>query len=157
MANRVVITVPRYKGEYELDADGEPFTTLEWRWIKKISGYLPLTIADGLAGGDPDVVLALAVIALVRAGKVDRQQALDAADTLADAPVDGAAIQLLASVEEEAADESPPDQPPAISPPSRNGGESSSPTSDSPANGQSRTGLPDSERSAISGQAISAI
>ena len=33
-------------------------TTLEWRWVKKVSGYLPGTIGDGVDGGDPDIFVA---------------------------------------------------------------------------------------------------
>lgn len=119
MADRIIIQgVKPYDGEYPLEMQEEPLTTLEWRWVKKISGYLPLTIGDGFAGADPDLVCALAVIALRRKGKIQKEQALLVADRLADAPFDGAAIQLVFDEEEETsedADARPPEERPETS------------------------------------------
>ncbi len=67
MSDRIVINVRPYVGEYDFDIEGEPLTTLEWRWLKKISGYLPMTLDEGFRGGDPDLFVAFAVIALARA------------------------------------------------------------------------------------------
>lgn len=92
MPDAMVVNVPPYEGEYEFDLAGQPLTTLEWRWVKKISGYLPMTVSDGFAGGDPDLFLAWAAIAMVRAGKVTKDEVLAVADVLADAPFDGVAI-----------------------------------------------------------------
>ena len=47
-----------------------PFTTREWGWIKKHSGYLPLTVEEGFRGADPELITVFAVIALHRAGKI---------------------------------------------------------------------------------------
>ena len=94
-----------YDGEYELDLQ-RAWTTREWNWIKRISGYMPFTINEGLKGGDPDLFVALAVIGLVRNGKVERDNAMAVAETLLDVPYDGAAIQLV--IEEEADDAEPP-------------------------------------------------
>jgi hypothetical protein len=80
-----------WDGEYELDTD-RAFTTLEWRWIKRISSYMPLTVGDGFEGGDPDLFVALAVIAMNRDGKLNRDRVLEVAETLAEAPFDGATI-----------------------------------------------------------------
>lgn len=97
MSDRIKIDgIPAFAGEYDLDIGDQPLNALEWRWVKKISGYLPFTIDDGLAGGDPDVVIALAVIAMARAGKITRDQVLAAAEQLADVPFDDAHLQLLA-------------------------------------------------------------
>ena len=49
--------------------EGRELTTREWGWIKRLSGYLPLNIEDGL--GDPELVIVFAAIALRRAGKVE--------------------------------------------------------------------------------------
>lgn len=112
MDSLVITGVPPYDGEYDLDLTGQVLSTLEWRWVKKISGYLPLTIAEGMEGGDPDVVVALAVIALRRAGKIQKEQALQVAEVLADPPFDGVTLQLrVGEVEGEA-------RPPASPPPS---------------------------------------
>ncbi len=97
MADRIKIDgIPAFEGEYDLDISDQPLNALEWRWVKKVSGYLPFTIDDGLAGGDPDVVIALAVIAMQRAGKITRDQVLQTADQLADMPFDDAHMQLIA-------------------------------------------------------------
>src|SRR4051812_33842978 len=111
-----------YAGDYELDVEDAPLTTLEWRWIKQLSGYLPATIGEGIRGGDPDVQLALAVIALVRAGRVAEQNVREAADRLAHAAVD--AIEELPDPSEiaEAAD---PTKAQATDSPMTNGGGSS--------------------------------
>lgn len=94
-----------YDGEYELDT-GRAFNAREWRWIKKVSGYMPLTISDGLGGGDPDLVVAMAVIAMCRDGKIDREDGLRVADELSETPFDGAAILLIG--DEVGDDEIPP-------------------------------------------------
>lgn len=79
--------VPPYDGEYEFD-DDRSFTTRELRWIKQISGYRAGELQDGFEAGDADLVLALVVIAMNRAGKVDRDDVLDVADRLSDEPVE---------------------------------------------------------------------
>lgn len=91
---KIQVNISPYEGEYEFDFD-DAFTTLEWRWIKKTSGYMPLTINEGMKGGDPDVFVALAVIAMFREGKVDEQNALEVAAELAKAPFDGVAIRVV--------------------------------------------------------------
>lgn len=88
--------VPPYDGEYELDLE-RAFNTREWRWIKAISGYMPNTIREGLAGGDPDMYVAISTIAMCRAGKIDRDEWRHAADVLAEAPfqLEGGAITIV--------------------------------------------------------------
>lgn len=143
MADKIVLNVGRYKGEYDLDAESEPFTNLEWRWIKKISGYLPLTVGDGLAGADPDVIVAFAVIALSRAGRIDQTQALQVADEFDSLPFDGVAIVYQPDLEEtEAGDPTKPATTPATQPSPPSTGASSQPTLVPPANGPKRTGVP---------------
>lgn len=95
----VRVNVERYKGEYPLESD-RPMTALEWRWIKKLSGYMPMTIDEGFAGDDPDLYIALAVIAMARAGKIRREEVTLAANVLLEAPVDGSSIVLDFSDEE---------------------------------------------------------
>ena len=84
--------VKPYDGRWPLDATAD-FTTREWGVIKRLSGYLPLTVDDGFQGGDPELFAAFAVIALVRAGRVETRDAQEAFDRIADAPF-GAAIRL---------------------------------------------------------------
>jgi hypothetical protein len=101
MTTIVVTGITPYDGKYELDGD-RAFSTREWRWIKQISGYMPLTVGDGFKGGDPDLFVALAVIAMNREGKIDRDDVLDVAETLAEAPFDGAAITFDVGEEDDA-------------------------------------------------------
>lgn len=139
------IHVKPYSGDYELDVIEQPLTMLEWRWIKQLSGYLPVTISEGIRGGDPDVQIALAVIALARAGKIAEEHVREAADRLARAAID--AIEELP----ELADVIEADPPtPASASPSANGGESSRSISAPPADPQQATGRLDSPRFATS-------
>lgn len=94
-ATRIVIQgVGGYDGEYELDTE-RAFNTREWNWIKRIAGYMPMTIGDGLAGGDPDLYVALAVIAMCRDGKIDRTEGVRVAEVLSEAPFDNTSIQMV--------------------------------------------------------------
>lgn len=161
MADLIVVAgVKPYDGEYELDVEHDPLTTLEWRWVKKISGYLPLTIAEGMAGADPDLYCAFAVIAMRRAGKIDKDDAMHVADRLADAPF-GSAITIEGDkdeVEEEGPlgltdVPQPPSEPRPISRddlPSRqepSSGNGSQTSSDLPGNDPSPTGTTESATS----------
>lgn len=78
----VIAGVRPYEGRYEFDF-GE-FTVREWGWIKRLSGYMPTTIGAGLAGGDPELISTFAVIALVRAGKIERGDVPGVFDRFAD-------------------------------------------------------------------------
>lgn len=92
---RIVVKGARpYDGEYPLDTD-RAFNTREWNWIKRIAGYMPNTIKDGFDGGDPDLWVALAVIAMAREGRIDRTEGVRVAETLAEVPFDGAGIQII--------------------------------------------------------------
>jgi len=96
-ATRIVIKgVGGYDGEYELDTE-RAFNTREWNWIKRIAGYMPNTIKEGLAGGDPDLYVAISVIAMCRAGKIERNEGIAVAEILAEAPfqLEGGAIQVI--------------------------------------------------------------
>lgn len=171
MADLIVVAgVKPYDGEYELDVEHAPFTTLEWRWVKKIAGYLPLTIGEGMAGADPDLFCAFAVIAMRRAGKIDKDDALSVAERLADAPF-GSAITIEGDKDEVEEDvplgltDAPPplsepkpisrDDLPSRQPPSSGNG---SPTSsDPPGNDPSPTGTIESDTPlalTVLGQAI---
>jgi hypothetical protein len=111
MAKIVIRGMKPWDGEYDLETT-RPFNAREWRWIKRISGYMPLTIREGFAGGDPDLFLALAVVALCRDGKIDREQGLELADELSEADMTDAAITLVADNAEVEADEVPLDLTP---------------------------------------------
>lgn len=145
MADKIVIAGARpYDGEYDLDFVGEPLTTLEWRWIKKISGYLPLTVGIGWTGEDPDLFLAFAVIGLRRAGKIEKGEALSAAERMEDS----AKITLVFEDEEEEVEADPPVPAPEQPSKSDDFGGPSSPTSELPGPTPLPTGSHGSERSA---------
>ena len=110
MAEIKITGIRPYDGAYDLQEE-RPFNTHEWHVIKRVSGYMPLTIQEGWAGGDPSLVVALAVVAMCRSGKITRDRALAVADQLGEAPFDGAAITVDFGVEEDEpeADASPPD------------------------------------------------
>lgn len=140
MADRFVLNTPRFKGEFVLDINDPALSAIEWRWVKKIAGYLPATASQGMADADPDLYIALAVIALVRAGRIDRADVYQTADELAELPFDGSALHV---VELEEAEPSPPAEAPATSPPTESTGASSKSTSDRPAPSLLPTGVPD--------------
>ena len=96
--------VPPYDGRWEWDLEGRELTTREWGWIKRLSGYLPLNIEEGL--GDPELVIVFAAIALRRAGKVEPKDVPQVFERLSDAPF-GERITLETDLVEED-DASPP-------------------------------------------------
>lgn len=105
--------VKPYDGRWPLEMSAD-FTTREWGVIKRLSGYLPLTIEEGFQGGDPELFAAFAVVALVRAGRVEASDAQDAFDRIADAPF-GAAIRLDTDTPAEELVEGGDAGPPAVS------------------------------------------
>ena len=46
----VIESVNPYDGRYEFDLAGDQFTTREWGWVKRLAGYLPDNLEDGLDG-----------------------------------------------------------------------------------------------------------
>jgi hypothetical protein len=102
MTDAMIVSVPPYEGEYEFDIEGHPFSTVEWRWIKQIAGYMPLTIEQGWQGGDPDLFLAFAVIAMRRSGKITKAEVLEVAGEIEEAAMDGASISFRGGSSEEA-------------------------------------------------------
>jgi hypothetical protein len=82
----VIDGVRPYDGRFEFDIAGQEFTTREWGWIKRLSGYLPLTIEQGFSDGDAELFCAFAVVAMHRAGTIDRRDVPDVFERLADAP-----------------------------------------------------------------------
>lgn len=155
MARFRINTAP-YAGEYDLDLDDEPLTMLEWRWIKKLSGYMPATIGDGVRGADPDVTLALGVIALHRAGKVAERDVMDAADRLARTASPDDLGEVEATAAELEADPTTPTPPTPINAPSANTGRSGKSISDdSPGTAPRPTGNQPSGTTAPSAQRTS--
>jgi hypothetical protein len=144
----VIEGVKPYDGRYEFDLENNELTTREWGWIKRLSGYLPLTLEEGLMGADPELFACFAVLMLRRAGKVSNTDVQELFDRVCDAPF-GSTIRLEADDTEEA--EADDAGPPAGSssgnePSSGDGSPVSSESSVPPRNG---TGTPGSASSAF--------
>ena len=99
----IIDKVKPYDGEYELDF-AQALSAREWRWVKQISDGDITPLATNLS--DPDFIVALACIAMHRSGKVTKEQVLQVADVLSDAPMDGAHITLV--IGEEVEEDVPP-------------------------------------------------
>jgi hypothetical protein len=134
--------LPPWDGRYPLDP-GVEFSTREWGWIKRLTGYLPLTVDEAFQGGDAELYAVLALIAMHRAGKVDAKGVPDLWERLQDAPL-WAKIRFESDDQPEPleADAGPPPvSSPASEPSSGEESTTSSETSPSPVNG---SGTPDS-------------
>lgn len=106
----VIDGVRPWDGRYLFDLMNDELTTREWGWIKRLSGYMPLTLDEGFAGGDPELYAVFATIALWRAGKIESRAVPDVFERIADAPF-GSTIRLEHDRDEEEADsEDPPVQ-----------------------------------------------
>lgn len=106
MAAIKVTDMGQWDGEYDLGDNDRSFNGREWHWIKSISGYMPGTFADGLAGLDPDLNIAMAVIAMCRSGKIRREQAMRVSEDLMEFPYTLESIQWVGLDEED--EELPP-------------------------------------------------
>jgi hypothetical protein len=104
----VIAGIPAWDGDYELDIVQAPLTTREWGWIKRHSGYLPLTIEDGL--NDPELITVFAAIALRRAGRIDDRDVPEVFDELSDNPYGQGKITFHVGEPEQEAGPVPPQQ-----------------------------------------------
>lgn len=102
-----------FDGSYDLAVGEEPFTTGDLNIIKTISGVRAGEIQDAFAAGDTDLIVALAVVALHRAGKIVRRQAYQVAERLWDAP---AGALTFDAGETEDGDARPPEPQPSVAP-----------------------------------------
>ena len=138
--------IPPWDGRYEWDID-RALNVREWRYIKKISGYLPATMDGGLEGDDPELYVALAVVCMVRAGKVDKDDALRVAEQIGEAPFDNASLVIQMPPKDEEEPEVPLVLTPPPDGPSRSETGSSPRSSDETASGSGKTSTPSSGRS----------
>lgn len=136
--------VPPYDGRYEFDLRGSSFSLREWGWIKRHAGYLPLTLEEGLAGSDAELMAVFAIIAMVRAGKVDRDQVPQVWERFGDAPGVLTVRLEFQKTEEEDAD---PSLPPSSSENGGSSGHVSATSSETSVPGPSRSGTPASAAS----------
>jgi hypothetical protein len=141
-ADKVVLDTPRYKGEFELDFEDEALSALEWRWVKKISGYTLGTVGDGIGEQDPSLFIAWAVVALCRAGRVGRDEVYIVADELSELPFDGSFLRYEAGAAEETEADPTGAAAPETPAPPRNTGGSSNSTSARPEPALSPIGAP---------------
>jgi hypothetical protein len=130
----VLENVKPYDGRYEFDLAGSELTTREWGWIKRHSGYLPLTVEEGFTGADPELFAVFATIALRRSGRIESGDVPAVYDRLVDAPF-GSTIRMETDTATEQGDDADP--PPTGEKPSSsgNGSDESSETSAGPRNG----------------------
>lgn len=92
---------PPFDGEYEIDA--ERLTNRDYHTIKQVSGLRANEILEALEAGDLDVLVALAVCALYRAGHKDTKMT---AERLLDSESGG--ITVYADDEKEVEEEPGP-------------------------------------------------
>lgn len=103
----MIAGVPPWDGRYEYDIEQAPWTIREWGWIKRLSGYLPETLAEGWRGQDPELFAVFAVIALNRAGKISRDETGEVYERLLDTPAD-ARIRIEVDEQAEERDDAGP-------------------------------------------------
>jgi hypothetical protein len=103
----VITGVKPWDGRYELNLDNE-FTTREWGWVKRLSGYLPVTLDDD-AMSDPELACVLACIVLHRAGRIQAREVPDVFERLADAPFGSTITIDVGEQEQTEGDASPPE------------------------------------------------
>jgi hypothetical protein len=65
---KILIDVPGLAGEYEM-VPLPDFTLRDWHTVKELSGLRPLEVEEGLQKLDLDLLLAITVVTLRRAGK----------------------------------------------------------------------------------------
>jgi hypothetical protein len=145
MSHLVISGLSPWDGRYDFDLAEDALTTREWGQIKRFTGYLPLTLLDGLQGGDPELFAVFAVIALTRAGKITRDQATETYERFLEQPFDADTVTLT----DEQQEETVVLPPPASS--SRNdasSGPNSRANSESSAASRPGSGTPNSDSSA---------
>jgi hypothetical protein len=137
----VVEGLKPWDGTYPLDIDEAPLTTREWGWIKRLTGYLP---AD-FTLNDPEVICALAVVAMHRAGRVTTVEVPATFERIVDAPF-GPTIRLEATDEAGDADD-PPHPAGATGSNATSSGNGLAPSSETSGPARSSTGIPASASS----------
>jgi hypothetical protein len=104
-----------FDGEYELDLDGQPLDHYDAHVIKRIAGVRGGEMEDALRAGDTDMIVALAVVALLRAEKIKDSEIDGATKAVYRAPL--GEIMLVGAVDSELSDVPPPSAPDETSEP----------------------------------------
>jgi hypothetical protein len=133
-----------HDGRYELDLSQE-LTTREWGWIKRHSGYMPLTISQGLEGADPELFAVFAAIALYRAERLNQAEVAGFIDRCQDVGFGSGRIVFEGDEQPEEDDAGPPEVSSSGS--SATSGDASPTSSERSGNGQKPTGIPASDSS----------
>lgn len=135
---------PLLDGEYELDESY--FTNRELHAVKKLTGITAGRLEEAFADLDNDVVVALAMVALMRSGKVSSRTPWDSeeVDALWDAKTGKISLDFSGSDEEVPPEivASEPEKPADESASSDSSGDSSSPVGESQELDLSPTGSP---------------
>ena len=86
MGDRIVIDGKTgWDGSYEIELPPvRRFTAREWGWIRRLTGYTPVSITGPDASGDPEIDVVLAVIALRRHGRITIDEAAATYERLVD-------------------------------------------------------------------------
>ncbi len=151
MGNQINLKgIAAFEGQYDLDFD-RALNGQEWAWVKDISGYLPYTVDAGFAGGDPSLVIALAVVAMSRTGKIPPEHALEAAKQLAQLPFDEDHISFVGDDDPPAVSQKTSDQLESANGSSGSSGDDSRTTSENQEGTRPGIGLLASATSATSG------
>jgi hypothetical protein len=82
------------------------FNRYEQGQIRRLSGWMPLQYEEALAGGDAEFIAALAVLAMKRKGRIEREEVAETYEEILD--IDGAEIRLIGDAEEESNEPRPP-------------------------------------------------
>lgn len=130
--------VAPYDGEWDAGKTMDEWTNAEWAILKRISGELPLTVADKIEGADVTVITAIAIVALRRSKRFPR---IDE-ELLWEAPV--VSYKLILGDDEEAKDDPLPEREP-VTPGTPSGSHSPNGSTPDPERSLDSTGLPSSD------------
>jgi hypothetical protein len=103
---------PPLEGEYDLDLEERPLDGWDAHLIKTISGLRVNELGEGIAAGDYDVVIALALIALYRNGIIKEDEVGSAQKILLKAEL--GKISLMDEEDMDSGDVLPPESEPVV-------------------------------------------
>ena len=118
-----------FEGTYDLDLEKAPLTNRELHWIKQISGVRLGEMEEAADALDNDLVVAFAVVGLVRAGRASKQNWQQLADLLWES--EAGKIQAEEIIEEREGDDSPPPSKTPVSETDSSNGSNESPENSS--------------------------